>query len=437
MIPTKRILYLLLVLLVVAIFTVVVPENKLYSRSWLILLVVFALISMLDALLVWKQTTPRVQRYLPGSLALGVSEPVQLRIDHDNPYTLNLSLYDHHPLSMEVSELPQSFKLKPGKYSDIYYRVTPTERGEVTFPFVQIHIHSPLGLWKRNNKIPQKSVTRVYPNFAAVAKYTLLAADNQLTQMGIRRRRQRGEGQDFHQLREYREGDPLRQIDWKASSRHRKLISREYQEERDQDIIFLLDCGHRMLARDETLSHFDHSLNAILLLAYVALRQGDAVGFGNFSGDERWLNPIKGKNRISHLFNTLYDIQPTTEAPDFIAAAKRLLLQQKKRALVVLITNLRDEDHADLLPAIKMLQRKHLVLVASMREQALDGVMHEQVNDFKQAIQYAATREYLDQRDQAIEKLHINGALCIDVIPQDLSVSLVNQYLEIKASGIL
>lgn len=437
MIPTKRILYSLLVILCIAVFIAVLPENNILHDSWLVVLAVFGPVAIIDALLVWRQTIPSVRRFLPGSLALGVTDAVQLRIEHNNPYTLKISLYDHHPLSVSAAGLPRTFELKPGKYSDIYYKITPTERGEVNFPLTQVHIYSPLGLWKRNHKIPLQSLTRVYPNFAAVAKYTLLAADNQLTQMGIRRRRRRGEGQDFHQLREYREGDPIRQVDWKASSRHRKLISREYQEERDQDIIFLLDCGHRMLARDATLSHFDHSLNAILLLAYVALRQGDAVGFGNFSGEERWLQPIKGSSRISHLFNTLYDIQPTTEAPDFIAAAKHLMIQQKKRALVILITNLRDEDNADLLPAIKMLQRKHLVLVSSMREQALDRVMQHQVNDFKQAIQHAATREYLNQRDQAIEKLQLNGALCIDVTPQDLSVSLVNQYLEIKASGLL
>jgi uncharacterized protein (DUF58 family) len=437
MIPTRRILYVLLVLLFIGILTAIYPDQKMFINGWYIFLCLIGIIVLLDALLVLKQAVPKVERLLPDSFALGITENVQLRIEHKKNYSLKISIYDHHPLSIDAIGLPQQVELKPGGVTKIDYKITPTERGEITFSWVQLHIFSVFGFWKRNHKLPLLSTIRVYPNFSSVAKYTLLAADNQLKQMGIRRRRRRGEGQNFHQLREYREGDPMRQIDWKASSRHRKLISREYQEERDQDIIFLLDCGHRMTARDDTLSHFDHSLNAILLLAYVALRQGDAIGFGNFSGEERWLQPIKGSGRISHLFNTLYDIQPTSEASDFITAANKLMLRQKKRALVILITNLRDEDNADLLPAIKMLQRKHLVLVASMREQALDNVLEHEVDGFNQAIQYSATREYLSERSQAITKLQLNGALCIDVNPQDLSVSLVNQYLEIKSSNML
>jgi uncharacterized protein (DUF58 family) len=278
---------------------------------------------------------------------------------------------------------------------------------------------------------------RIYPNFGAVAKYTLLAADNRLNQMGIRKHRRRGEGQDFHQLREYRQGDPLRQIDWKASARLRKLISREYQEERDQEIIFLLDCGHRMLARDDELSHFDHSLNAILLLAYVALRQGDSVAFGSFSGQQRWLQPIKGIGMINHLFNTLYDLQPSTQVPDYATAATQLLLRQKKRALVILLTNLRDEDNADLLPAIRLLQQRHLVLVASMQEQVLSQELDKPITDFEQALRHAATRDYLQSRSQAVEALRASGVMCLDVIPRELSVALVNQYLDIKATAKL
>ena len=136
---------------------------------------------------------------------------------------------------------------------------------------------SVLGLWKKNIIQPLKSEVRNYPNFSSVMKYSLLATDQRLNQMGILKKRRRGEGLNFHQLREYRDGDSLRQIDWNATARTHKLISRDYQEERDQQIIFLVDCGRRMLAHDDQLSHFDHTLNAILLLSHVALRQGDAV----------------------------------------------------------------------------------------------------------------------------------------------------------------
>ena len=137
------------------------------------------------------------------------------------------------------------------------------------------------------------------------------------------------------------------------------------------------------------------------------------------------------------MFNTLYDLQPTSQAPDYAAAATRLLLRQKKRCLVMLITNLRDEDNSDLLPAIHLLRQKHLVLVASMREQALDRELDYEIGDFDQALRHAATREYMQLRRQALDGLKASGVLCLDVIPHNLSVSLVNEYLDIKAGGKL
>ena len=296
---------------------------------------------------------------------------------------------------------------------------------------------SPLQLWWHDYPIKLKSEVRIYPNFAAISQYALLATDNHLSHLGIMKRRRRGEGQDFHQLREYRAGDSLRQIDWKASARMHKAISREYQDERDQDIIFLLDCGHRMQAKDGELSHFDHTLNAILLLSYVALKQGDAVGLATFGGVERWLPAKKGQLSLNQILNALYDLQPTLQAPDYSQAAAQLLIRHKKRALVILITNLRDEDTDDLLPALNLLRKRHLLLLASMRELALDQKLTEPVDHLEEAIEQAATQHYLQLRQQTLERVRATGTLCLDVPPTDLSTQLINRYLEIKRSGAL
>jgi uncharacterized protein (DUF58 family) len=433
-IPAQRLLTGILLLTLAGLGPALRPE--LHSLWWGGL-VLFGLLALLDAVFVRLRALPTVRRHLPTSMALGVSEGVTLHLSPADNRSLTVSIYDHHPASMECEGLPHQLTLLPASHTEVTYRIRPLQRGTFDFSVMQLRLRSPLGLWLRDCRIGLADTVRVYPNFAAVAKYTLLAADNRLSQMGIRKHRRRGEGQDFHQLREYRQGDPLRQIDWKASARLRKLISREYQEERDQEIVFLLDCGYRMLAQDDELSHFDHSLNAILLLAYVALRQGDGVGFATFSGEDRWLSPIKGIGLINHLFNQLYDLQPTTAVPDYAEAATRLLLRHRKRALVVLVTNLRDEDNADLLPAIQLLRQRHLVLVASMREQILDQTLTRPIGNFDQALRHAATRDYLQQRDQAVDALRAGGALCLDVVPQALSVSLVNQYLDLKTSGRL
>jgi len=277
----------------------------------------------------------------------------------------------------------------------------------------------------------------VYPNFRHVVRYSLLATENRTSQLGIRRRPRRGEGLEFHQLREYRDGDSMRQIDWKVTARVRKTISREYQDERDQQIVFLLDCGRKMRARDDELSHFDHALNSVLLLAHVALRQGDAVGLLSFSGERRWLAPRKGAHHLNPIMNAVYDLDASTRASDYLGAAQDLLQHVRKRALVVVVTNLRDEDHQELAMATRLLRRSHLVLVASLRERVLADTLAAPVHDLDDALRTASTHRYLESRQRAHDLLRGDGALALDCEPQQLGVALVNGYLDVKSRGLL
>ncbi len=313
----------------------------------------------------------------------------------------------------------------------------PGERGEYLFSGVQLRLHSPWRFWRRSIFLPLEQRVRVYPNFALVSKYMLLASDDRLEQMGVRRRIRRGQGLEFHQLREYRQGDSIRQIDWKTSARLRRLIAREYQDERDQELVLLLDCSRRMRARDQRLSHFDASLNAALLLAYVALRQGDAVGLATFGGEQRWLRPAKGRDNLRRLLDSLYDLQPSTQVPDYLEASSALLARQRKRALVILLTNLRDEDADDLVPAVRALARHHLVLVVNLREAALDATLERPVRSFRDALRSAAIHVYERDQREALERLTAQGLERLDLAPEALSVALVNRYLEIKAGGRL
>jgi uncharacterized protein (DUF58 family) len=242
---------------------------------------------------------------------------------------------------------------------------------------------------------------------------------------------------DFHQLREYRDGDSLRQIDWKATTRQGKLISREYQDERDQRVVFLLDCSRRMRAQDGELTHFDYVLNSMMLLAHVALKQGDSVGALSFGGVERFFAPAKGAATLNALTNVFYDIEPQPRTGDYLGAAQRLMRDIPKRAMVVLLTNLRDEDEDELGLAIRVLSARHLVIVASLREQVLGALLNTQVNNLDDALAVSATHNYLEQRRHTFARLTSRQSFALDVEPQELPIALVNQYLAIKRSGRL
>lgn len=377
---------------------------------------------------------PNVRRDMPTSLSLGVRSLVGLEVTSHSRFQAYALLHDVHPVNFKAPELPLAIRLTHG-VSRYEYGVRPTTRGDAHFDRLHCLMRSPLGLWWKKSLCGGSTLIRVYPNFSAVSRYALLAMEDRLTELGVRKRRRRGEGSEFQQLREYREGDSLRQIDWRATSRVRKLISREYQDERDQSVIFLLDCGRRMRAQDEELSHFDQALNAVLLLAYVALRKGDAVGIGTFGGENRWFAPVKGHASINRMLNQLYDLQPTLTTPDYARAAVDLLNKHNKHAMVVIVTNLRDEDTEGMRDAVHALSKRHLVLLASMREQAIDTAMLKPAHGFTDSLRVGAAHHYVESRQRYLDALRAQGVGCLDVLPSELSVELVNLYLALKARG--
>lgn len=277
----------------------------------------------------------------------------------------------------------------------------------------------------------------MYPNFAEVAHYTLLARNDNLEQLGIRRNRRRGQGNDFLELREYREGDTFRQIDWKATSKRQKLISREYHDERDQQLIFLVDCGRRMRQVEDGQAHLDQALNAMLLLTYVAARQGDAVGFLAFGGADKWVKPRKGADTVNYVLGQAYDLPSSNDTADYLGVARRLLELQRRRALVVILSNTRNEDLDDLAQAIGLMSRRHLIVLGDLLEPGLERVMYSRVTTLDRALCFQEVLDYLEKRRKSHELLTHAGAVCFDTNARELPARLVNRYLDIKRSGSL
>ncbi|HSC84020.1 MAG TPA: DUF58 domain-containing protein [Pseudomonas sp.] len=441
--PSRLLLGLLGGLLLLAILLGALPllQVKLPATLqplWWGLLLALAVLATVDALWLRRLPTPRLQRHLPGNLPLGRWSEVRLTVHHDFAQSLQASLFDHVPDGMDFEFLPQQMALHPGEQTEFGYRVRPLKRGHFSFQRCELGLPSPLRLWQGRRYLPLTSETRVYPDFARLYGAQLMAVDDWLSQLGVRQHQRRGLGLEFHQLRDFRDGDTLRQIDWKATARKRTPIAREYQDERDQQIVFLLDCGRRMRSHDGDLAHFDHALNACLLLSYVALRQGDAVGLATFaSAQDKYVAPVKGQAHISTLLNAVYALDSTHRPADYSAAVNALLARQRRRALVVLVTNLRDEDDEELLAAVKRLGRQHRVLIASLREEVLDRLRQVPVQNYEQALGYCGTVDYLNARANLHERLQAHGMPVLDARPGELGPELVGRYLAWKKAGVL
>ena len=442
LVPTRAALWLLAAWLAAGIAAAFIPDSV---WLWQAGGAMAGAVLGADALAAWRsRAPPRVERIAAHSLAVGQWHDVTVRMG-GAATRIRGWLQDAHPASFEAQPMPQPFALARGQWTALTYRVRPLVRGDHRFGAVTLRLTSPLGLWQRTHTCDSPATMRVYPDFAKITQYMLLAVDHRLAQIGVLQRRRRGEGLDFQELREYRQGDTTHQIDWKATARYRKLISREYQDERDQCIVFMLDCGQRMRAHErgtgegaDALSHFSHTLNALLLLSYVALRQGDAVGVLTFAHPEpRYLPPRKSIATVNRILNGIFDLEPTLQTSDYVTAGEELARRLNRRALIVLLTNVRDEDDALLLPALRLLQRRHLVLLANLREMTLDTVARTPIATFDDALTYGAAAEYLRARARALARLRRSGVQLVDAYPSHLPRLLVNKYWEMKRTGRL
>jgi len=441
--PSKALLYWLggwfLLALVIAVLRpwLAEDEGQKLATAWWVLGLVLLIVAIVDGLRHRASKKVLVRRELPGSFSLGAPNHVTLRIDNPLGIPLQLALFDRYPPQVKVDAFPFIMTIPPNSFGECQYQALPVRRGDVSFGATELRILSPWKLWSMSIARGEPATVKIYPNFANISTLLQLQHEQQVNQLGIHVQQRRGEGINFHQLREYRKGDSLSQIDWKATARHVKLISREYEDERDQDIIFLLDCGRRMRTLDGDLSHFDHALNALLLTAYIALKQGDAVGLLSFAGDTRWIPPLKGPSAINQLLNRVYDLHSTTNASDLIQAAEHLLVKHRKRALVIIVSNIREEDHADLRIATRTLARRHLVMVASMREEFLDEAISTPVSNFESAIRYSGAMQFMEQRKRVLASLMGSGVMVIDSLARHFHSELANQYLNLKRSGRL
>lgn len=392
-------------------------------------------VAALDAWRLYLMPAPRCQRRLPQSLSLGRSTEVTLSFSHAYTTDVQLQCFDHLPDSFQTAQLPYHVSLQPRHSSNSHYRFTPLRRGRFTIAGCAVRLPSPMGLWTAQHFLAEPSTVRVYPDFARVQSGQLQASAHWLSLLGIQQQQRRGSGLEFHQLREFRTDDSLKQIDWKATARKRTPIAREYQDERDQQIIFLLDCSRSMRSQDGALSHLDHALNACLLLAYTALRQGDAVGLQTFGGPSCIIAPRKGQAQMPVLLNALYDIQATHNSADYSAIVQQLLATQKRRALVIVISSLADEADSDLTLAMQLLNKHHPTLLVSLREEVLDQLREQQVHNYQQALLYCGGIDYLQTRQHNQQKLLSQGVDLLDVRPSQLTAKLISHYLQIKKSG--
>ena len=390
----------------------------------------------------WRRAPLESRRRLPHAFAIGV--PARVEVSLENPGAMRRrGLYQEYAdSSLVMPRLPIAFDVDPRQRELLQVEVTPTARGLRQFEAARIRLRSRLGLLDLDVHVGSCESRRVFPNFEEQARFAWLAGDRRIRRAGLKAVRRRGSGTDFDQLIEYQPGDPIRHIDWKATEKHDRPIVRTFQDERDQDVTILLDCGRRMRADDTQqgvgTTHFDQCLNALMLLAFVALSHGDAVGamtFGVAEGAQRRVAPRKGRPALNALMVALGDVEASATFSDYERIAAECLSQRRKRGLVVMITNSRNEDAPELGAALKLLRTRHVVILANLREAVVGLISGQDLTTPESALECAAALEYAQARDRLLKSLTLSGVRTVDCEPDRLGVELVNRYRVLKGAG--
>lgn len=418
------------------------------------------------------------------------------RLQGSDQFRITVDFYDEYPDQLSLLEsMPIRLKLPLATSDDtqgsnpfqsqikLSYPVLPTSRGTGYFGQVHLRIWSPLQLFRRSLVVAatdtnQKAALasrnhahghylRVLADFSGLMSNHLSAIFSKNDPAGHQTLMQQGHGSDFLKLREYSAGDAIRQIDWKASSRLQRVMSKVYEVDNNQQLVFLLDCGEQMRHQDsdenisdidaafrtdralatrseegtidggQNFNYFDKVLNAVLLLAYIANKQNDKVGLMTFGGVDVYLPPNNGTSLIRNMLNETADIKPTMQTSDYLMAAQSLTKKLKKRSLIILITNTRSEASSELEQAIKLLSRRHQVVFTNLMEQTVYERLHGDIipTNVDDALLYHSLMSYEQSRQQLQQTLSQHtGTLCLQTTANRLPSTLTQTYLSLKRS---
>ncbi|MEN6304589.1 MAG: DUF58 domain-containing protein [Armatimonadia bacterium] len=386
-----------------------------------------------------RRASVELERRVEDRLSLGTENLVQIVVRSRCDCALNLIVKDDPPPPFHTPERAHALTLHPYEQATVVYHTRPTARGRYSFGDLHVRGRSLLGLSYWQHTVAAAREVAVYPNLLEIRRYQALARTDRLQQAGFRPLQRLGEGTEFESLREYSPDDEYRAIDWKATARRRRPISRQYDIERSQTVIIMVDAGRMMTAHIGDLARLDYAINAALMLAYVASEKDDAVGLLAFADEIRnFVPPRKGRQQVSAITEALYDLQPALVEPNYLEAFTVLHTRARKRALVVCFTDLVDVDASRrLLANMARLAPHHLPLLITLRDSNLECAAHQMPDEAFSAYERVMAGQVLADREAALGVLRQRGVLVLDAPPDKLTVAAVNQYLALKARGQL
>jgi uncharacterized protein (DUF58 family) len=412
------------------------------------------LAAFLDGMRLPRPAQLTASRSWSNAPTLDSQTEIDLTIENHGRVIVECRLIDDLPPAL-VRE-PQTLRITafPRVPASVRYRVEPLERGDCETGMLYVRYRSPLGLSERWAKAPLLQTVRVYPALRTGEEQQIFLARSRQIDMQLRRAQQRGLGRDFESLREYREGDDLRDICWTATARRGSPITRQYQTERSQPVWIVLDCGRLMRSRvaipnlrpgtsgaptSRVHSKLDYACTTAVALAQLALYSGDRVGLLAYGQNiQQRLLPGRGSAHLRQLIESLAQAHAEPGEADHLRATATLNRLQPRRSLILWVTDLAESAmRPEVIDGAVQLLRRHVLLFVAMAQPEVDLIAQARPRNIEQMFRAAAAQEMAGRRELLLARLHDQGALTLDLNPEALTASVLNQYLTVKERAMV
>jgi len=381
-----------------------------------------------------KPSQLTVRRTWRSAAALSIPSNLDLTLTNASDRAVRATMIDTVPVQLRSE--PPALTVKAGARGEAtaIYQICPVQRGDAHLGDCYVCYQSVLHIAERWVRASVGQTVRIYPNLEEAKRHSIYLLRSRQTAMEKRHSRRRGIGREFESLREYQQGDEYRDICWTAAARRGKLVTRVYQIERSQTVWIVIDSGRLMRARVGGFSKLDHAVNSALSLAQVALYSGDRVGLVAYGRAIRQQLPAaKGSAHLRQLIEQLALVHEEGSEADHLHMAGRLLTDQKRRSLMVWLTDLAETAMTpEVIEAASMMMPKHLVLFVVIGQPDLGELAAKRPQSKTEMYQVAAAQEMVHRRELLLARLRERGALALEVSSGAISPALVNAYLQIK-----
>jgi uncharacterized protein (DUF58 family) len=397
-------------------------------------------IAIIDARRSQLPKAVRIAREFGGRFAVGAETEVRINVVNAQSRPISLTVKDEYPPQMKLSGQREAY-LRVGAQTSaaLVYGLTPPKRGRFEFGQIAVRFLSRWNLVWCETRVGEAAAVKVYPNMRRAREAELKALGARSLVSTHRKTSWRGEGREFESMRDYVRGDELRHISWSATARRGKLTTRQYQVERDQTILIAIDGGRLMTARIEQETKLDSAVHAALALMSAAARAGDNAGLLVFGRKiKSFLPPGRGHDHIEAALEALYSVEPEMIEPSYSRAFEYIAANSKRRSLVVLITDLVDEEGSkELLTSLRLLRPRHLPLVVTIADRDLRAVVSSVPENARDLFTQSVAEDIMYLRETALRLVESQGGLALDVTAAALAPAILEKYLQVKERGLL